>query len=1260
MKRMTAFLTAAILLLSLLPIAAFAAGPFEQWDTTGWTKVSDEVLASAEENSLNVLYSKGAAGGNCLEFDFLIKNVTGGLDGNVGAAYKTGGDIQYFFEYNTVSKLARIRRLGTGIDEQMGDEKSLELPKDEWHHFKIVFDVGCVELYINDALVAAGRYTADDKMTGGSCYIQTYYTNAELKNIKFSKVTPTPSDNKQESAMEYDFEFREESSTEGFTAENGKIGYSEGTLKYTLTGQGYLTSPIIKAAKGTAYSAEMSVKNTVFMRLMNNTGADEFRVYFITAQDGTYNEEKSRVFEVPADGKWHSCFFNFSGIAGAKGYLRGFRVEPIGAESGSISIKSVTFEREKAFYDYAGEIISCTADKSNVVVQGRVEEQYEGKEVFLYELDTVNYTQSFEGLEPIASAKVSGGKFTITVPFMGAKVSRLSSLFLAQVDGVKISDRFMVENWREFTDNPYKFTLPERTATVTDPEFGAEGDAYTDDTEAIQKAIDKISALGGGTVIVPGDDSYYGRRYIVTNIKLKDNVELRIEKGAVLWQSPRVKDYAYEPAFGHDVPIPGVNWTHAASCHNYPLLQGDNVKNVRITGGGTIRSQDTGGENLDSVNYITIWTGCENRIHLVPIGFWKCENVEITDVTLARTNNYHINMRTSRNIYIGNVEMKEVTCASGDGISATVGTKNMMIDRCVLYTNDDAVTICSTYNDPRGLAWWHANPDGDNCVENIVVAHSNLHGGHGITFIPWGTDAPDLSKQEIRNIEVYDSVLGGGMMSVGSWPDNPYYGKQPYDNSEKDDFSPVKDVYMHDNYYKGLCDLEALKATNFITDCGLHSAENFLNGDFERKKGKEGWVSGLTNWSVSGNPEVGVTEKDGGHAGYIASAGRIFQGLYMKPGKHTFTMDVYLESGAGFVFVEAAGGELFRQELKAGEATKISYEFSNVTGFEIRLGVEMTQNGRIVLDNANVETQKPEYPKYFTEDFQTRTEPTFDYETWKLASQDGNTYLTLPTGEVGIHSLMMNGSYRDFDLKFAIRTGKVAYGSQGNIAVSVCRANSGTQYYVEYDMATKEFSVRRFAGGEERKTARKKLKLSGGEWHTLGLRSGEGILELYLDGQLVMTAKDKKPLSAAALGIFSYNTEVDIDCITLAEAGTLDMAGTIDVNAIKWKLEFDVDGGEPAPEEQYIAAGQKPAPVENPVKEGFTFMGWAYNGTIVELSEYVMPEKDVVLTAQWSKIQGEKSGSPWAIIGLCVGALALAACGIAVFARARKKRGDQK
>lgn len=56
--------------------------------------------------------------------------------------------------------------------------------------------------------------------------------------------------------------------------------------------------------------------------------------------------------------------------------------------------------------------------------------------------------------------------------------------------------------------------------------------------------------------MLPGDDSYYGRRYVATNIKLKDNVELRIEEGAILMQSSRAEDYAYEVFLGHDVPFP--------------------------------------------------------------------------------------------------------------------------------------------------------------------------------------------------------------------------------------------------------------------------------------------------------------------------------------------------------------------------------------------------------------------------------------------------------------------------------------------------------------------------------------------------------------------------------------------------------------------------------------------------------------------------------------------------------------------------------
>ena len=210
-------------------------------------------------------------------------------------------------------------------------------------------------------------------------------------------------------------------------------------------------------------------------------------------------------------------------------------------------------------------------------------------------------------------------------------------------------------------------------------------------------------------------------------------------------------------------------------------------------------------------------------------------------------------------------------------------------------------------------------------------------------------------------------------------------------------------------------------------------------------------------------------------------------------------------------------------------------------------------------------------------------------------------------------------------------------------------------------MVTSLFSVRRFTGNVEKKTARKSLKLSTGEWHTFGLRNKEGKLEFYLDGQLIMEATDSKPLSAAALGIFSYNTAIDIDCITLSEAGTQDMSSTINVNAKKWKLEFDACGGEPAPEKQYLEAGQKPMEVADPVKEGYVFAGWAYNGQKVVLSEFTMPEGDAVLTAQWSTAQSEdNSGTPWAVIGAVGGAVVLACVIVALTAGKRRKKPDDK
>ena len=90
------------------------------------------------------------------------------------------------------------------------------------------------------------------------------------------------------------------------------------------------------------------------------------------------------------------------------------------------------------------------------------------------------------------------------------------------------------------------------------------------------------------------------------------------------------------------------------------------------------------------------------------------------------------------------------------------------------------------------------------------------------------------------------------------------------------------------NEYLSPCDLLSIRPTNFITDCGLHSSETFRNGDF---------AHGHTYWTMEGD----AGEQDG--SGYARGEGRLYEGLYLKKGRHVFTADV---RSKGELFVENA------------------------------------------------------------------------------------------------------------------------------------------------------------------------------------------------------------------------------------------------------------------------------------------------------------------------------------------------------------------
>lgn len=118
------------------------------------------------------------------------------------------------------------------------------------------------------------------------------------------------------------------------------------------------------------------------------------------------------------------------------------------------------------------------------------------------------------------------------------------------------------------------------------------------------------------------------------------------------------------------------------------------------------------------------------------------------------------------------------------------------------------------------------------------------------------------------------------------------------------------------------------------------------------------------------------------------------------------------------------------------------------------------------------------------------------------------------------------------------------------------------------------------------------VKLNGEEQKIDGGKSG---FTLTKNGSYTVTAKDKAGNEAAA-------------------------TVTIDIPPETYVLTFDADGGLPVPQAQTLEAGEKPAAVANPAKEGYTFLGW-YNddGEKVDLSTFTMSETNVMLTARWEK-----------------------------------------
>ena len=225
-------------------------------------------------------------------------------------------------------------------------------------------------------------------------------------------------------------------------------------------------------------------------------------------------------------------------------------------------------------------------------------------------------------------------------------------------------------------------------------DYGAKADSAFLNTEAIQKAIDACTESGGGRVTVPSGE------YVIGTLRLKSNVELHLEQGAVLVASSCLDDYNETKEYPQNYDAPREKWS------GKHLIIAVEQKNVAITGQGKIVGPADaffGGKMKYAGNFGWRYGFYEtdDSIPMRPgqlICFVECEGVTVRDVTLTKSTCWTLLLYGCDFAQVSGVKIfNSNQHANTDGIDIDT-CSYVTVSDCIIKTGDDAITFRSCAN----------------------------------------------------------------------------------------------------------------------------------------------------------------------------------------------------------------------------------------------------------------------------------------------------------------------------------------------------------------------------------------------------------------------------------------------------------------------------------------------------------------------------------------------------------------------------------